>query len=177
MSLATGRVTDLAMRRYTKVWAVGLQPRNGSYLGAQGFICPEGSNARSRHGQRRGNRRGVRLRYATRGWFGKQGGPHPSSGNAVARRAGPKISKARTHAGERSMAAKNMILHRGTPPQGEPERRPMGLRESEGCIRAMTAGNGAAPGPGRAKVARVDVNFRRDPCPTHRRRAACHRNC
>ena len=31
----------------------------------------------------------------------------------------------------------------------------MGMRESEGCIRAMTPGNGYPPGPGRAKAARV----------------------
>ena len=44
---------------------------------------------------------------------------------------------------------------------GEP--RPMGMRESEGCIRAMTPGNGYPPGPGRAKAARVGVIVRRDP--------------
>ena len=40
-----------------------------------------------------------------------------------------------------------------------------GGRESEGGIRAMTLGNGSAPGPSRAKAARVGVNFRRDPWP------------
>ena len=34
-------------------------------------------------------------------------------------------------------------------------------RESEGCEVAATPGNGVAPGPGRAKAARVDVIFRR----------------
>jgi len=38
-----------------------------------------------------------------------------------------------------------------------------GGRESEGCIRAMTLGNDVALGPSRAKAARVDVNFRREP--------------
>ena len=38
-----------------------------------------------------------------------------------------------------------------------------GGRESEGCIRARTSGNGLAPGPGRAKAARVGVSVRRDP--------------
>ena len=46
----------------------------------------------------------------------------------------------------------------------------MGTRESEGCIRAVTSGNGRAPGPGRAKAARVGVIFRRDPWPALRRR-------
>ena len=30
---------------------------------------------------------------------------------------------------------------------------------------------------GRAKAARVDGNFRREPCPMHRRWETCHRNC
>ena len=46
----------------------------------------------------------------------------------------------------------------------------MGMRESEGCIRAMTPGNGYPPGPGRAKAARVGVIVRRDPWPALRRR-------
>ena len=46
---------------------------------------------------------------------------------------------------------------------GESEPRPTGGRESEGCIRARTSGNGLAPGPGRAKAARVGVSVRRDP--------------
>ncbi len=58
--------------------------------------------------------------------------------------------------------------------QGEPEPWPMEARESEGCIRAKTSGNGVVPGPGRAKAARVDVSFRREPCPTHRRWETCH---
>ncbi len=48
-------------------------------------------------------------------------------------------------------------------PQGEPERRPMGTRESESRVRAMTSGNGVTPGLGRAKAARVNTNFRREP--------------
>ena len=47
--------------------------------------------------------------------------------------------------------------------QGRPEPRPTGGRESEGCIRARTSGNGLAPGPGRAKAARGGVSVRRDP--------------
>jgi len=41
----------------------------------------------------------------------------------------------------------------------------MGAGESEGCIRAPTSGNGVAPGPGRAKAARVGVSFWRAPRP------------
>jgi len=49
-------------------------------------------------------------------------------------------------------------------------------RESEGCGVAMTPGNGMAPGPGRAKAARVDASFRRETCPTLRRWGTCHRD-
>jgi len=42
-----------------------------------------------------------------------------------------------------------------------------GGRGSEGGIRAWTSGNGVPPGPGRAQAARVDVTFRRAPCPMH----------
>ena len=64
--------------------------------------------------------------------------------------------------------------HEGGHRQGEPEPWPTEARESESCIRAMTSGNGLAPEPGRAKAARVDVSFRREPCPTHRRWETCH---
>jgi hypothetical protein len=56
------------------------------------------------------------------------------------------------------------------PHRGRPEARGTGAvadggRESEGCIGARTLGNTVARGPNRAKAARVDVNFRRDPWP------------
>ena len=38
-------------------------------------------------------------------------------------------------------------LHEVGQRQGEPEPRPMGVRESEGRIRAMTVGNGWRPDP------------------------------
>jgi hypothetical protein len=56
------------------------------------------------------------------------------------------------------------------PHRGRPQARGTGAvaeggRESEGCKRAVTSGNGGAPGPGRAQAVRVGVNFRRDPWP------------
>jgi hypothetical protein len=66
--------------------------------------------------------------------------------------------------------------HRGRPPARGTGAGADEARESEGCTVASTSGNGLAPGPGRAKAARVDVSFRREPCPTHRRWETCHRD-
>ena len=49
-------------------------------------------------------------------------------------------------------------------------------RESEGGIGASKSGNGVAAGPGRAKAARVDGNFRREPWPMPRHWMTCHRD-
>jgi hypothetical protein len=54
------------------------------------------------------------------------------------------------------------------PYRGRPQARGTGAeadeaRESEGCKVATTSGNGVTPGPGRAKAARVDASFRREP--------------
>jgi hypothetical protein len=65
----------------------------------------------------------------------------------------------------RPMWAENKRPPRGRPPARGTEAAAEGGRESEGCIGAVTSGNGVAPGPGRAKAARVGVNFRREPCP------------
>ena len=61
--------------------------------------------------------------------------------------------------------------------QGEPKSRLTEVRKSEGCIRALTPGNLLALGPGRAKAARVNKIFRREPCLMHRHQEACHCDC
>jgi hypothetical protein len=38
------------------------------------------------------------------------------------------------------------------------------------------AGERLAPGPGRAKAARADTNFRRESWPMHRHRRSCHQD-
>ena len=63
----------------------------------------------------------------------------------------------RAHGGEKKS------LHRGRPLARETGAVADGARESEGCKVAVTSGNGVAPGPGRAKAARVDASFRREP--------------
>ena len=51
-----------------------------------------------------------------------------------------------------------------------------GGEEVGGLNTSNDVGERLAPGPGRAKAARVDVIFRRATCPTHRRRGACPQN-
>jgi hypothetical protein len=53
--------------------------------------------------------------------------------------------------------------HRGRPQARGTGAAADGARESEGCKVARTPGNGVAPGPGRAKAARADASFRREP--------------
>jgi hypothetical protein len=85
----------------------------------------------------------------------------------VWRRAGdpsPTHDTWRAHVSSASKA-QNKRPQRGRPHARGTRAMAEGGRESEGCIGAMTLGNGVTPGPGRAKVARVGVNFGREPCP------------
>ena len=63
----------------------------------------------------------------------------------------------RAHGGEEKSPYRGRPLARETGAVAD------GARESEGCKVAVTSGNGVAPGPGRAKAARVDASFRREP--------------
>ena len=64
---------------------------------------------------------------------------------------------------DRAQSGEEKRSHRGRPLARETGAAADGARESEGCKVAWTSGNGVAPGPGRAKAARADVNFRRGP--------------
>src|SRR4029450_10613764 len=74
-------------------------------------------------------------------------------------------------------SAQNKRLHRGKPPARGTGAAADGGRESEGCRGAVTSGNSKATGPGRAKAARVDGNFRREPWPMLRHWWTCHQDC
>ncbi len=63
----------------------------------------------------------------------------------------------RAHGGEEKSPHRGRPLARATGAAAD------GARESEGCKVAVTSGNGVALGPGRAKAARVDASFRREP--------------
>ncbi len=75
---------------------------------------------------------------------------------------GDPFSDALAHA-DRASSDKEKRPHRGRPLARETGAAADGARESEGCKVASTSGNGVAPGPGRAKAARVDASFRREP--------------
>ena len=77
---------------------------------------------------------------------------------------------------DRAVGGQEKRPHRGRPQARGTGAEADGARESEGCEVASTSGNGVAPGPGRAKAARVDASFRREPWPTLRRWEACHRD-
>ena len=77
---------------------------------------------------------------------------------------------------DRAVGGQEKRPHRGRPQARGTGAEADGARESEGCKVALTSGNGVAPGPGRAKAARVDASFRREPWPTLRRWEACHRD-
>jgi hypothetical protein len=86
----------------------------------------------------------------------------------VLRRAG---DPSPTHGTLRAHVSSAIKAQKKRPQRGRPPARGTGAvaeggRESEGCIRAWTLGNRGSPGPSRAKAARVEVIFRRDPCPT-----------
>ena len=78
----------------------------------------------------------------------------------VSRRAGdpsPTHDTLRAHVSSAPWA-QNKRPHRGRPLARGTGVVAEGGRESEGCIRALTSGNGVTPEPGRAKAARVGVN-------------------
>ena len=83
------------------------------------------------------------------------------------RRAGESSPTHDAFAGARVVGhlAQNKRLHRGRLLARGTGAMADGGRASEGCIGALTSGNSEAAGPGRAKAARVDGNFRRESWP------------
>jgi hypothetical protein len=75
---------------------------------------------------------------------------------------GDPFSDASAHA-DRVQGGEEKSPHRGRSLARETGAVADGARESEGCKVAVKSGNGVAPGPGRAKAARVDASFRRGP--------------
>src|SRR5215510_3165205 len=76
-----------------------------------------------------------------------------------------RTTRLRAHVSSARRGAQNKRLHRGKPRARGTGAVADGGRELEGRIRVGTSGNEVALGPGRAKAARVGVNFRREPCP------------
>jgi len=170
-SLAAYSVTGAAMRRYASVWAVGHAATKAIVIpGAQGVGLPEGDGSLSEERARR------ELHPAGSSTMARTKRTAQKPGRASLllvrrpdkRRSGDQSPTRSVFAGctrcRPLSAAQNERPRRGRPRamrKGRRQPRPMGVRESEGCIRALTSGNGMVPGPGRAKAARVGVAFRR----------------
>ena len=160
------------MRRYANVRAMGhAAPKPIIFPEAEGPVLPEGNNT-PLHTCRLGEEGGVSGGVFDHGTYEEDG---PGTWEALAsprpipvlRRAGDPSPTHDTWVSARVVGhqAQNKRLQRGRPLARGTGAVADGGRESEGCIRAWTPGNGVTPGPGRAKAARVDVIFRREPCP------------
>ena len=171
-SLATDAATRSAMRRRASMWAVGKAatktistrvPRVSDSPKATAFSPQQGEEGPHPAGCTTTARSKRTVQAPGRPTFllGKPpeqrraGDPSPTRrAPADARAAG------RCHASgcaQKKHPRRGRPLARGDRSRGRRER-----GESEGRIRAVTSGNGVAPGPGRAKVARAEVSFRRE---------------
>ena len=118
-SLAASAVTKTPMRRHASEWAVGVTATKERAFGVPRALCSLKAMA-------------VSTRWASRD-------AHPAGSEPTAR------WKRTAQAPGRPFFLR---VARGTGSatgQGRPEPRPTGGRESEGCIRARTSGNGLAP--------------------------------
>ena len=99
--------------------------------------------------------------------------PRESTGDAESRRSVSDEHAFRMHAalGEEQASVAEVDHARGMTTARVDEDQEVG-----GPHTSDDAGERLAPGPRRAKAARADTNFRREPCPMHRRRGTCHRN-
>jgi hypothetical protein len=172
------------MRRHANVRAVGLRPRNLCFPDAERAGCHRRQQQPLREGvfwARRGLVSGGVFDHSTHeedgpGTWEALAFPRRNSGVAEsrcvvsgARRVGGCPCRRPTWASNKR-PPRGRSLARGTGAAAE------GGRESEGCIGALTSGNGVALGPDRAQAARGGVNFRREPCPTLRRWRPCHQD-
>src|SRR5215470_14537702 len=163
-----------AMRRYANVRAMGhAAPKPLIFPEAEGPVLPEGHNT-PLHTCRLGEAGGVSGGVFDHGTYEEDG---PGTWEALAsprpipvlRRAGDPSPTHDTLGSARVVGpqAQHKRWHRGRLLARETGAVADGGRGSEGGIRAWTSGNGVPPGPGRAQAARVDVTFRRAPCPMH----------
>jgi len=171
VSLATDAVTRPAMRRHAKMWAVGKQLRNIIILGAEGFGWLEGESG------------------ASEVWAGR---PHPAECSITARskrttqapgrptflldefrNPGDPVQQTPTRcifmdayaAGgkPRSGSAQNSIHAEVGRQRGETGAAAEGNEGVGGPHNSMDVGERWSAGPGRAKAARVELSFRREP--------------
>jgi hypothetical protein len=158
------------MRRHANVRAMGYAaPKPITFPDAESAELLEGHNDLCVRWARRGSYpAGCSTMARTKRTVQEPGRPSPlldqcrSRGEPVTRLR--RTTRLRAHVSS-ALWAQNKRPQRGRLPARGTRAGADGGRESEGCIGALTSGNGVTPGPGRAKAARVDVIFRREPCP------------
>ena len=182
-SLAPASEMASAMRRQANVRAMGhAAPKPIIFPEAEGPVLPEGNNTLcirvvwARSGV---SPAGCSTMARTKRTAQAPGRPSPLLDPS--RSCGEPVTRLRRTARcgrtcRRPCGVQNKRPHRGRPSARGTRAMAEGGRESEGCIGAGTSGNGVAPGPGRAKAARVGVNFRREPCPMRRHWWTCHQD-
>ena len=177
-SLARGREIGGAMRRYASLQAVADGFVRYKILAPRGTGLPEGSSARDRKRGRDHRRASGVVSHGMRqedGPVTREALSPPRSGSDNAERSVLDLRRLYVRepraVGQEKGSLRGKAKARGTGAAAD------GRRESEDRIRAMTSGNGVAPGAGRAKAVRVTMNARRDPWSVHRDRVPCHRNC
>jgi len=178
-SLATDAVTRPAMRRCARVWAVGnAATKTISSRVPRGLDSLKATAVSPHQGEGDPHPAGCTTTARSKRTVQAPGRPtfllgrHRSDGDPVItlRRAARSWMRARP-ADATQVVPHRRSIHaeprRGRPTaRGDRSRGRWAAGESEGCVRASTSGQRVAPGPGRAKAARVGVSYRREPGPT-----------
>lgn len=159
-SLATAWVTTTAMRRHTRIWAMGKQPRKSLYTGAQGFIPLEGSSARDAKDEERAQPAGCTTMARVQGdgpviWEALPLFHENRRGNGD-RKNNPNEAAS---AWARAPRTRKSPRHEGRPKRGEPKRGREGVQGVGVPNKSEDIGERMAPGPGRAKGARAGANL------------------
>ena len=169
-SLATVPEMASATRRHANVRAMGhAAPKPITFPDAQGAELLEGYNGLSVSWARRGPYpAGCSTMARMKRTAQEPGRPSPLLDQFRSR--GEPVTRLRRTTRWRAHVSSALWAQKKRPHRGRPLARGTGAganggRESEGCIGARTSGNRVTPGPGRAKAARVDVIFRREPWP------------
>ena len=163
------------MRRHTSVWAAAVSPENRNPVAQRIDSLESSRDSLDKRARERTNRRGQGTRHAGRGRPRNLGGPSPSlvgTGRRGSRRRSPEGATASCACGGPSRRSTRARVGRseGNQSVGRWRAGVGGLRKSgEG-------GERQAPGPGGAKAARVERNFRRETWPAGRRRRPCPQN-
>jgi len=159
-SLATAWVTTTVMRRHTRIWAMGKQPRKTQHTGAQGVTLLEGSSARDARDEERAQPAGCSTMARV-----KEDGPviwealpllHENRRGNGDRENNPNGAAS---AWARAPRKRRSPSHEGRPERGEPKQGREGVQGVGVPNKSRDIGERMAPGPGRAKRARAGTNL------------------